>query len=263
MTTIKSVCDFLTSLAPLELAEDWDNVGLLVGDDQRPAARIMTCLTVTPGSAAEAIGRKADLIVSHHPMPFRPLKRITTADTVGRLIWSLAASRIAIYSPHTAFDSAREGINQLISEGIGLQKILPLIESVDLGADLGAGRWGSAPGPVDLQQLADDTKKFLKVDQVRVCGELSRNLTKVAVACGSAGQFLHDAKRLGCDALVTGETTFHTCLEAEAIGLGLVLVGHFASERFGVERLAKVIADEFDEIEAWASLEERDPLQVV
>lgn len=263
MTKIETVCKFLDTFAPPDLAEDWDNVGLLVGDTQMPVTRIMTCLTVTPTSAAEAINKRADLIVSHHPMPFRPIKRLTTADTVGQLLLSLAANRVALYSPHTAFDSATQGINQQLAAGLGLRKISPLIESTDLGPNLGTGRRGCTIAPIVLGQLADRVKTFLCIDHVLACGESSHDATNVAVACGSAGQFLHDAKRVGCQVLVTGETTFHTCLEAEAIGMGLVLVGHYASERFAVERLAKILAREFDEIDSWASTEEHDPLRLV
>ena len=83
MISLNELCDFLEALAPLRLAEDWDNVGLLVGNQQRSIESVMTCLTVTPDSTSEAIHHQADLIVTHHPLPFRPLTRITTESTPG------------------------------------------------------------------------------------------------------------------------------------------------------------------------------------
>ena len=104
-------------------------------------------------------------------------------------------------------------------------------------------------------------KTFLSIDQLQFVGDPQRKLQNVAVACGSAGEFLPIARDAGCDCLVTGETRFHTCLEAEATDIALVLAGHFASERFGVERLADVLADRFPEVRVWPSQTERDPLR--
>jgi len=87
MTTVQTVCDFLESFAPTSLAEEWDNVGLILGDPELAVRKVMTCLTVTPESAQEAIETKADLIVSHHPLPFRKTRRITTESTPTRLVW--------------------------------------------------------------------------------------------------------------------------------------------------------------------------------
>ena len=96
----------------MTLAEEWDNVGLLVGDPDQQVKRVMTCLTITPASAEEALERQAEMIITHHPLPFRPLKRLTTAQTASRLLLQLIEGKIAVHSPHTAFDSAAAGINQ-------------------------------------------------------------------------------------------------------------------------------------------------------
>src|SRR6476469_6879970 len=126
MPSVAAIADFLEVFAPSVLAEYWDNVGLLVGDRSRNVSRIMTCLTITPVSAAEAIAEQADLIVTHHPLPFKALKRLTADSHEGQLLWDLIGARVSIYSPHTAFDSAREGINQRLAEGLGLTNIQAL-----------------------------------------------------------------------------------------------------------------------------------------
>ncbi len=105
MPTVAAVAEYLESFAPARLAADWDNVGLLLGDRAASVERVMTCLTVTPESAAEAIDERAGLIVTHHPFPFHAVRRVTSDDAAGRMLLALAAARIAIHSPHTAFDS--------------------------------------------------------------------------------------------------------------------------------------------------------------
>lgn len=261
MTDLQTICDFLESFAPARLAEEWDNVGLLVGDRAATVERVMTCLTVTPDSAAEAVQRRADLIVAHHPLPFRPLKRLTADLTPGRLLLQLIRSGVAVYSPHTAFDSAAAGINERLAAGLGLTEIVPLAPLPDDPDALGAGRRGKLAAPLSVADLAARVKEFLYVDGVQVVGESAAPVQSPAVACGSAGSFLEAARRAGCDALVTGETTFHTCLEAAATGIALILPGHYASERFAVESLAEVLSAQFTDLEIWASQRERDPLK--
>jgi dinuclear metal center YbgI/SA1388 family protein len=263
MPTVNTIARFLEDFAPTQLAESWDNVGLLVGDRGREVGRVMTCLTITGASAAEAIAEKVELIVTHHPLPFHPLKRLTTDSSEGRILWELIGAGISIYSPHTAFDSAREGINRRLAEGLGLVDIMPLIPAAaDANAQgLGAGRFGRLPANTSLGELADRVKGFLKLNQLQIVGAPDRGVSKVAVACGSAGEFLPAAHAAGCDTFVTGETRFHTCLEAEALDVGLILGGHYATERFAVECLADVIAEQFTDLVVWASRREQDPVR--
>ena len=259
MTTLREICTFLDAFAPLHLAEEWDNVGLLVGDSSQTIERVMTCLTITPASAAEAVRERADLIVTHHPLPFKPLKRLTSDHTPGRLLLSLIRAGIAVHSPHTAFDSAAAGINQQLAEGLGLTAISPLVPAEN-GQPLGSGRFGSFPRPMPLREIAVRIKNFLHIDRVQLVGRADPPIAVAAVACGSAGSFLEPALGAGCQLLVTGETSFHTCLEAEASGVTLLLTGHYASERFAVETLAEVLARQFGTLVIWASRDERDPL---
>lgn len=264
MLPLADVIAFLDSFAPAYLAEDWDNVGLLVGDPRESASRVMTCLTITPASCAEAIAKRAELIVTHHPLPFRALKRLTTATTPGKLLLDLVRAGIAVHSPHTAFDSAAEGINQQLAAGLGLVDVRPLLprKSPEEGSDdLGSGRWGRLPEPVSLRVLADRLKTYLQIGGLHAVGDDRTLIQTAAVACGSAGSFLEPAISAGCQLLVTGETNFHTCLEAEAQGVALLLPGHFASERFAVVRLAEILSAQFPTLTIWASEVERDPLR--
>src|SRR5262245_9834421 len=111
MPTVADFLRYLEAFAPRPLAASWDNVGLLLGDRSAAAERVMTCLTVTPDSAAEAIAEQAQLIVTHHPILFRPVQRLTADDPQGRMLLALIRAGSAVYSPHTAFDNTAGGIN--------------------------------------------------------------------------------------------------------------------------------------------------------
>src|SRR5438093_594606 len=126
MLTVAAIVEFLRQFAPPSLAADWDNVGLLLGDSASEVRRIMTCLTVTPDSAAEAVADGAELIVAHHPILFRSIKRLTADTAEGRMLLSLIRAGVAVYSPHTAFDNTRNGINEMIARRLGLTDVVPL-----------------------------------------------------------------------------------------------------------------------------------------
>src|SRR5262245_17442062 len=126
MNTVGTICEFLNGLAPIAIAESWDNVGLIMGDREEAVSRVMTCLTVTPTTAREAIDRSASLIVTHHPLLFRPTQKLTTDDIQGGVLWRLIRAGIAVYSPHTAYDGAAGGINEMIAARLQLAKIAPL-----------------------------------------------------------------------------------------------------------------------------------------
>jgi dinuclear metal center YbgI/SA1388 family protein len=249
MTKINVIANFLDQFAPTALAEDWDNVGLILGDANADAAKVMTCLTITPESAAEAIENQVDLIVSHHPLPFSATKRITTDRTPTRLIWQLAQAGVSVYSPHTGFDSAVGGINQLLCNRLGILTTEPLIPNRKDPEQPGAGRIGKLTSPVNLREFAEKVKSDFQLPRLQVVGDLDSEIQRVATACGSGGSFLSKASSRGADCLVTGEATFH--------------MGHFFSERFAIEALADEIQARFPDMSVWASKAESDPIQSI
>ncbi len=275
MILIKQVCNILEELAPLRLAEEWDNVGLILGDPELPVRKVMTCLTVTPESAQEAIAEKADLIVSHHPLPFRKTRRITTESTATKLVWELARAGVSIYSPHTAFDSTVSGINAMLCERLGVGDMRSLIPNRDEPEGPGAGRVGKLSAPQTLLQFAQDVKSKFALPKVHFVGDAEREVHFIATACGSGGTFLEHAVGVGADVLVTGEATFHTVLEARASGIGMILMGHYFSERFAVEALAEKIGAaigaaidasidaSIGDVEVWASRRESNPVETL
>ncbi|MGL4511769.1 MAG: Nif3-like dinuclear metal center hexameric protein [Lacipirellulaceae bacterium] len=279
MPTIADAASLLQRVAPLELAEDWDNVGLLVGDPSGALTRVVTCLTVTARVVEEATRGGAELVVSHHPLPFRPLDRVSTDRVDGGLVWRLARAGVALYSAHTAYDSAEGGINDQLAAGIGLEGLTPLVPAsaaaVAAGwGRLGAGRVGRPPAGTTVGALVARCREFLTspgatpplVRWGRATGPqgeppIDRPLTRVAVACGSGASMLGAASSAGCDGFVAGEATLHDCLRAEALGVSLILVGHHASERFAMESLAERLAADLAGVSVWASRDEGEPLE--
>ncbi len=145
MTKVIDVVHWMEMIAPLRLSAEWDNTGLLLGDLQRDVQRVMTCLTLTEESVEEAVAQQAELVIAHHPLPFRPVKRITTADTTGKLLWTLATAGISIYCPHTAWDSAAHGINAQLANKLGLSSVMPLLNE-SLSGPLSASPWAWTRG---------------------------------------------------------------------------------------------------------------------
>ena len=259
MPLIREILAQLEQLIPLDLAESWDNVGLLLGDARVEAAGVMTCLTLTEDVAEEAIREGANLVITHHPVLFKAVKRITTDTSEGRLLLRLAQAGVSVYSPHTAFDSAREGINQQIAVTLGLrdiQPIRPLPQTTD-----GAGRWGQLSFPLRLAELLKRLQEVCPAGQYTYVGDLDQKCKAIGIACGAAGDFLSAAAALGCQAFITGETRFHTCLEARSLGTALVMVGHYASERPAMEELAQQLEARWSPLKIWASRVETDPVR--
>lgn len=259
MPHIQNIIHFLQDFAPLHLAEDWDNVGLLLGNHGGETNRVMTCLTLTPDVAAEAIREKVDLIVSHHPILFRPIQRITTETNEGRMLLDLITAGIAVYSPHTAFDSAAAGINTQLAKRFDLKNVEPLRADDNAPLAAGSGRVGELETPLDFKSFLQNVLLVMKLPGCEAVAT-EREIHRVAVACGAAASFLSDAIEKDCDVFITGEARFHAALEARSAGIGLILLGHYASERFALETLATQLSETFSNLTCWASRQERDPL---
>lgn len=148
------------------------------------------------------------------------------------------------------------------ADTFGLQSCAPLLEPAD-DLEWGAGRVGTLPKPSTLPALIEQAARAVGATAPRRVGNAGQPISKVGFACGSGGSFLAAAQRAGCDALITGEATFHTCLEAESLGIGLGLLGHYWSERFAMERLAGQLSTQLSELTIWPSKAEHDPIEPI
>lgn len=266
MICVTDIQDYLVNLAPPNLAESWDNVGLLTGDRGQKVDQILTCLTLTPDVAAEAISEGANLIISHHPILFRPVQQITADSVEGKMLLDLIQAKISVYSPHTSYDSAERGINWQLAKLLGLEEIGILRPISSEGAqtsdaESGAGRFGTLSAELTLAQLNQLIKQALKITSLQFVGEPDFRIQRLGIACGAAAEFLQDAHHHGCQALLTGEARFHACLEARALGMGLILPGHYATERPAMEQMAHLLHQQFPKLKIWASQSETDPLK--
>lgn len=261
------ILDFLSDLAPLELAEDWDNTGLLIGQRDDAVSSIMTCLTLTPDVAEEAVSKGASLIIAHHPILFRAVKKLTDETSEGRMLLSLIRAGVAVYSPHTSYDSAYEGVNRQLADSLNLANVQPirtLEGNTDSDSDdepIGSGRFGDLPNAISLADFVALVKQALKIDNTWFVGDSAATIRRVGIACGAAAEFMGDAARHGCDVLLTGEARFHACLEARTRDIALVLPGHYPTERPAMEHLASRLSSQFPNLTVWASDLETDPVQ--
>jgi dinuclear metal center YbgI/SA1388 family protein len=256
---LREVIQVLESFAPLGLAEGWDNVGLLVGHADASVRSIMTCLTVTDTTVKEAIDRRVDLLIPHHPIPFKPLSRITSEQTTGRLLLELIRNGIAIYSMHTAWDNAAIGINRQLARSVDLQDPTPLTLSSIASlreANLGSGVCGRLPTPMSVADIQRRLEAVLPISTVRHTHSADQRITKLGIVCGSGGSLVGLAAQHGCDGFLTGEATYHQCLESEALGVATLMIGHHASEFFAMQNLAELLTQGLPAVECFASAQE-------
>lgn len=230
----------------------------------------MTCLTLTPASVAEAIESRAELVVAHHPLPFKALSKLTTQTQTGRMLWQLARAGVSVYSPHTAWDSAATGINARLAQLLELQNCRPIVPNLIPGSDteltvaanstVGAGRLGELSNAQSLNDVKARICRLLSDCRPRGI-DSGRTIRHVAIACGSGASLMAAALAVGpCDLFLTGEGTFHSCLEAQAAGISLLMVGHFASEHFAMVQLASELQVAHPRLSVWASQQEKDPV---
>ena len=243
MTELKEIYGYLKELAPLELAEDWDNPGLLV-DCGRPVGRILTCLDITGPVVREAQEKGCALVVSHHPVIFRPLKALQE----GQVPCLLLKAGISAICMHTNLDAAPGGVNDTLAQRMGLREVEPFAE--------GMGRIGWI-NEMSAHQLAQETARVLHARVQWADG--GKPIRRLALITGSGGSMLEDAIRAGADALLTGEASHHAALDALAAGVTLVAAGHYATEFPVAQTLATRLGDRFRDLEVLVSETDRDP----
>lgn len=259
MSNLAKVIASLEHLAPLRLAADWDNVGLLVATKKPVIHRVMTCLTLTIDVAREAVSQKADLVVTHHPLPFRPINRITEETPTGATLVELVTAGIGVWSGHTAWDSAPHGINSMLAEILSLQDVSPL-EPDEIDPSVGFGRMGTTSSPDTVDAVAQQLTSALGCSGCTVAGDPNLLAGRIGIVCGSGGESVPVAAAAGCQTLVTGEIKLHDALEALAHNMTVIAVGHHLSERFAMERMAEKLSTALPGLHCWASTVEQDPL---
>ena len=250
MVTVADIVQFVETIAPPYMKEDWDNVGLLCGWKDREVHRILVALDPFRNVIAEAIEEKADLIVTHHPLIFRDAPMAINEDSeTGRCLLTLIENGIAAINAHTNLDLAPGGVNDVLAAALGLsgvQIITP--EGTDSqGRPYGLLRMGEVPAQ-PLEEFLSTVKGQLHCDGLRYVSG-SGTVRKVAVGGGSCADGMYEALAAGCDTFVTSDIKYNQFRTAFELGLNLIDAGHFHTENPVVAVLAKKIAAAFPEVE--------------
>ncbi|MBR1396862.1 MAG: Nif3-like dinuclear metal center hexameric protein [Selenomonadaceae bacterium] len=236
---VQTVCDAMNRIAPKHLAEDWDNPGLLVGDPHMEINKILVCLDISDDIINRAVEIKAQMIVTHHPMIFRPIKHVRTDLPLGSKIRSLLKNDIAVFAAHTNLDSAVGGVNDVLAEKLGLVEVKTFDEELSLG------RIGKLQREMSAKEFAFHVKKSLKVNNIRLINAGDFLISKVGICGGAGSEFILKAKFLGADAFVTGDVKYHEAQAAFDNKIHVVDAGHFATEVPIVHVLVKKLKAEF------------------
>lgn len=244
--TVGDVLTAVETFAPKALAEEWDNPGLQLGDPNAKVAKIWTALDPIPEVIAKAIASRCDLLLTHHPLFFRPVKSLDLSQPLMRGVAAALKADMAIVAAHTNMDAALNGVNYLLAEKIGLENVAPLV--LPGGGDendgvLGLGRVGNLPEAATLGALAEKINAIFGGGTLRVAGRLDLPVSRAAVCGGSGGSLMADFLQSGAQVFISGDFGYHQALDAEAGDYGLIDLGHFRSENIVVEPMARMLRE--------------------
>lgn len=251
---VQQVLEILEQIAPPELACSWDNVGLLV-DAGRPVTSIMTALDITADVVRDAAESGCELIVSHHPVIFDPLRRVTAEDVPAMLL----QNGISAICMHTNLDAAAGGVNEVLAGIFGMQDPEPFAG--------GCGRVGSIE-PITVPQLARKAQQELAARcnapdagpavQVKFA-DTGKPVQRLAVISGAGGSLFEEALAVGADCLLTGEANHHHACDAKRLGLSLIAAGHYATEFPVTAAVAEKLRAALPGVEVLVSTANKDP----
>jgi len=235
---LEHVVSQLKTIAPLDLAEEWDNVGLLINPlKPRNVKKILLTIDLTETVADEAVAQKADLVVTYHPILFSPVNRLDVDNAYDRTVMKLVQKNIAVYSPHTALDSVIGGVNDWLADGVGEGDVSVLHPIPDTNA--GQGRLVELKRPVKLKTLAGRLKQYLGLKTVRLAESVEGNSIRTVALCAGAGTAAFSGVKADC--YLTGEMSHHNVLAATQRGSHVILCEHTNTERGYLPVFAKIL----------------------
>ncbi len=246
---VKDLLKTLDEIAAFGLAEEWDNVGLMLGEPNKSIKGILVALDPTEEVLAEAQEIGADCIITHHPLIFQPLKAIYTDQPMGRFLRRALENEISVIGCHTNLDQAVGGVNDVLADSLGMLDSRPLVpaEKNPEAPAIGFGRVGRLADPLSPEAFIGYLCDFFKLPVLRVAGQLPEEINIVAVCGGSGSDLAPAAYASGAQVYVTGEVKHSTARWAEAAGFCIIDAGHFATEYPVVESLVEVLQDVFTE----------------
>lgn len=237
---VKNVFEHLNQLANIKLAEKWDNVGLMLGNYNDEVNKVLVCLDVTTAVVDEAIDNGINLIVSHHPLIFKPLKSLNfTDDFKSNIIRNLIQNNISVISFHTNLDSAALGLNDYLAKKLKLEEISPLFEH-ELDQNSGLGRIGKLSNDMNLEEFIKYLKNQFKLETVSAAIGNNKKISSVAILGGSGADFIYSIPDV--DIYLTGDVGYHAALDTIEMKKNIIDIGHF-SEHLVKELLQDYISE--------------------
>ena len=221
--TVNDIVLLLQEIAPPQLAEEWDNVGLMLGRGNKPVHKIMLALDMTAETVAQAIEYKADMLVTHHPAIFKRIPCLTDGNWQQELLLQLAEHGIAVYSAHTNLDAVAGGVNDCLARHLGLEDV-DVLENTE-----GLVRVGKLAKACSLQDFAQHIKQVLHADYV-VIGDAKRMVQCVGLCGGAGSDFIDAALASNVDTFVTGDVKYHDAQRAVFSGMNIIDAGHQCTE---------------------------------
>ncbi len=232
---------FMARKFPVELAYEWDNVGLQIGTLNKPITGVYVTLDVTKDALDEAINQGCNLIIAHHPFIFKPMARVLTDQYKGAVLKTLLTRDIAVYVAHTNYDVAHGGMNDMLAGKLGIKspEVLEYITDTH-----GIGRIG-AFGPMSLGQTVEHVKRTLAIDTARLITNrsLDKKIKTLAISGGSGAHHMAMAKFKGADLYITGDISYHEAHDMLQMGLSVLDVGHYAEKHF-IPAIKQALKDE-------------------
>lgn len=231
---------------PASYALEWDNVGLLVGGYQKEVQRIYIALDATAGIVGDAVRQKTDLLITHHPLLFSPVRRITQEDLAGSKIIELIRNDISCYAMHTNYDVA--GMAELSGKLLELQGAEVLEITCEEEEPKGIGKIGDLPEKMSLSDLCMRVKDVFHLDYVRMYGDGNTVVKRAAVSPGSGKSMIQPALKKHADVLITGDIGHHEGIDAADMGLCMIDAGHYGLEQIFAEDLRRYLTHALPEV---------------
>lgn len=253
---IKDVITTLEKFAPLPLQDSYDNAGLQVGDAEADCSGVLLCLDVTEPVIEEAKDKGCNMVVSHHPLLFHPLRRLSNITYVERCVKLAVKNDITIYSAHTNLDNAPMGVSFRMAQCLGMTDVRFLMDNGNGG---GSGVVGELSTPMSAGAFINKVKEVFTVE-CAMSNALPQRLIKKVALCGGAGDFLIDeALKQNCDAFLTGEIHYHRFFGLEDKIL-LMSIGHYQSEQYTISLLADIVRHDFPDAHLVLTQQNTNPI---
>lgn len=232
MVTVEKIYNYIDSIAPFNTQEEWDNSGLLVGEKNAEVSKILFALDVTSDIIEQAIDCGAELVITHHPIIFKPVSNVLNDS----LIYKLIKNNISIICAHTNYDKAINGVNDVLCNTVGFDSFSKIENTCLNVAEYNI----DVPTDVFVNHIKSVLNGTVRYNY------LNKSIKKVAICSGSGSDYLSLAKELNCDALLTGDASHHAFLDANEMDILLVAAGHFETEMIAIEPLMNKIKNQFD-----------------